>query len=75
MVKRTSATQAGQIFLPQINMMLAVGVVLLIAVFKSSEALGQAYGFAVTGAMAVTTALAFIVVTRGWALAAVARRC
>ncbi len=65
-VRRTSETQAGQIYLPQINMMLAVGVVLLIAVFKSSDALGQAYGFAVTGTMAVTTSLAFIVVTRQW---------
>jgi KUP system potassium uptake protein len=65
-VRRTSETQAGQIYLPQINMLLAIGVFLLIAVFKSSEALGQAYGFAVTGAMAVDTALGFIVVTRSW---------
>ncbi|MDR3510316.1 MAG: potassium transporter Kup [Caulobacteraceae bacterium] len=65
-VRRTSETQAGQIYLPQINLMLAVGVVLLIGVFKSSDALGQAYGFAVTGTMAVTTSLAFIVVTRLW---------
>ncbi len=65
-VKRTSATQAGQIYLPQINGMLAVGVVLLIAVFKSSDALGQAYGLAVTGTMAVTTSLAFIVVRKMW---------
>ena len=65
-VRRTSETQAGQIYLPQINGMLAVGVVLLIGVFKSSNALGQAYGFAVTGTMAVTTSLAFIVVTRQW---------
>jgi KUP system potassium uptake protein len=65
-VRRTSETQAGQIYLPQINLMLAVGVVLLIGVFKSSDALGEAYGFAVTGTMAVTTSLAFIVVTRQW---------
>ena len=65
-VRRTSETHSGQIYLPQINMMLAVGVVLLIGVFKSSDALGQAYGFAVTGTMAVTTTLAFIVVTRSW---------
>jgi KUP system potassium uptake protein len=65
-VRRTSETQAGQIYLPQINGMLAVGVVILIGVFKSSDALGQAYGFAVTGTMAVTTSLAFIVVTRQW---------
>jgi KUP system potassium uptake protein len=46
--------------------MLAIGVVLLIAVFKSSDNLGQAYGLAVTGTMVVTTSLAFIVVRRRW---------
>jgi KUP system potassium uptake protein len=65
-VRRTSETAAGQIYLPQINFMLAVGVVFLIAVFKTSDSLGQAYGLAVTGTMAVTTSLAFIVVRRQW---------
>jgi KUP system potassium uptake protein len=65
-VRRTSETAAGQIYLPQINMFLAVGVVLLIAVFKTSDNLGQAYGLAVTGTMVVTTSLAFIVVRRRW---------
>jgi KUP system potassium uptake protein len=65
-VRRTSETAAGQIYLPQINMMLLVGVVFLIAVFKTSDSLGQAYGLAVTGTMAVTTSLAFIVVRRQW---------
>ena len=65
-VQRTSETQAGQIFLPQINMMLLVGVIVLIAVFKTSDSLGNAYGLAVTGTMAVTTSLGFIVVRRQW---------
>ena len=65
-VKRTSETAAGQIYLPQINFMLLVGVVFLVAVFKTSGSLGQAYGLAVTGTMAVTTSLAFIVVRRLW---------
>ena len=65
-VRRTSETQAGQIYLPQINGMLLVGVVLLVAVFKGSDALGNAYGLAVTGTMAVTTSLAFIVVRKLW---------
>jgi KUP system potassium uptake protein len=65
-VRRTSETQAGQIYLPQINVMLLVGVILLIAVFKTSDSLGNAYGLAVTGTMAVTTSLAFIVVRRQW---------
>jgi KUP system potassium uptake protein len=46
--------------------MLLIGVVFLIAVFKTSDSLGQAYGLAVTGTMAVTTSLAFIVVRRKW---------
>ena len=66
LVRRTSETQAGQIYLPQINGMLLVGVVVLVAVFKGSGALGDAYGLAVTGTMAVTTSLAFIVVRKLW---------
>jgi KUP system potassium uptake protein len=65
-VRRTSETQAGQIYLPQINTFLLIGVILLIAVFQTSDSLGDAYGLAVTGTMAVTTSLAFIVVWRGW---------
>ncbi len=65
-IRQTSERTAGQIYLPQINAMLAVGVVLLIAVFKTSDNLGQAYGLAVTGTMVVTTSLAFIVVRRRW---------
>ncbi len=65
-IRRTSETTAGQIYLPQINLMLAIGVVFLIAVFKSSDNLGQAYGLAVTGTMVVTTSLAFVVVRRRW---------
>jgi KUP system potassium uptake protein len=65
-ILRTSETQAGQIYIPQVNLMLAIGVLLLVAIFKSSTALAHAYGLAVTGTMAVTTALAFIVVRRHW---------
>ncbi len=65
-VQRTSETQAGQIFLPQINALLLVGVIMLIAVFKTSDSLGNSYGLAVTGTMAVTTSLAYIVVRRMW---------
>jgi len=63
---RTSATQAGQIYLPTINLLLMIGVILLVAIFKNSDALANAYGLAVTGTMSVTTALAAIVVRRKW---------
>jgi KUP system potassium uptake protein len=65
-VRRTSETQAGEIYIPQINLLLAVGVVFLIGVFKSSSNLAQAYGLAVTGTMVVTTTLAFMVVRSQW---------
>jgi KUP system potassium uptake protein len=65
-VRRTSATEAGQIYLPTINLLLMVGVILLVGIFKTSDALANAYGFAVTGTMTVTTALAAIVVRRLW---------
>ncbi|MBR7621151.1 potassium transporter Kup [Phenylobacterium sp. 20VBR1] len=63
---RTSETEAGQIYVPQINLLLLVGVILLVGVFKTSTGLAQAYGLAVTGTMVVTTSLAIIVVRRLW---------
>jgi len=65
-VRRTSETQTGQIYLPQINLMLLVGVLLLVVMFQTSDSLSHAYGLAVTGTMLVTTSLAFIVVRRMW---------
>ncbi|MDQ0465530.1 KUP system potassium uptake protein [Caulobacter ginsengisoli] len=65
-VRRTSETQAGEIYIPQVTLLLAVGVILLVAIFKTSSALAHAYGLAVTGTMVVTTLLAFIVATRKW---------
>jgi KUP system potassium uptake protein len=41
-------------------------VLILVIVFKSSDALASAYGIAVTGTMLTTTALAFVVVWRKW---------
>ncbi len=65
-VRRTSETEIGQIYLPNINLMLMIGVVLLVGIFKNSDALANAYGLAVTGTMAVTTALAAVVVRKLW---------
>ena len=69
-IKQTSAGQAGQIYLPAINWLLLVGVLLLVFGFKTSSAMAAAYGIAVTGTMVVTTCLAFVVVNRlwGWSL-------
>jgi KUP system potassium uptake protein len=65
-VQRTSETQSGQIFMPQINTFLMFGVLMLVAVFQTSDNLADAYGLAVTGTMLVTTILAFIVARRMW---------
>lgn len=65
-IKQTSAGQAGQIYLPAINWLLLVGVLLLVFGFKTSSAMAAAYGIAVTGTMVVTTCLAFVIVSRLW---------
>jgi KUP system potassium uptake protein len=65
-IRRTSETQAGQIFVPAINNLLMIGVLVLLFVFQSSSRLAAAYGIAVTGAMFVDTLLAIVVVHRLW---------
>ena len=69
-IVHTSEREHGQIYVPQINKLLMVGTLLIVAGFKSSGALASAYGIAVTGTMAITTLL-FAVVARtrwGWPL-------
>jgi KUP system potassium uptake protein len=63
-IKRTSETQAGQIFVPSVNQLLMLGVLVLLLMFRSSTRLASAYGIAVTGSMFVDTLLAFVVLRR-----------
>jgi KUP system potassium uptake protein len=65
-VTRTSETQSGQIYMPQVNRFLMIGVLVLVAAFQTADNLADAYGLAVTGTMLATTILAFIVVRRMW---------
>ncbi len=65
-VQHTSASQSGQIYVPQINAILLVGVVVLVLSFGSSSALATAYGIALSGAMVVTGALLFFVIWKVW---------
>ena len=65
-ISRTSETQAGQIYIPRINGILLVGVLLLVAQFRSSGALASAYGIAVTGTMVVTALMAIVVIWKDW---------
>jgi KUP system potassium uptake protein len=65
-IRQTSAVFAGQIYLPAINWLLLIGVLVLVVQFKTSSAMAAAYGIAVTGTMVVTTLLAYIVVRHRW---------
>ncbi|HWX82932.1 MAG TPA: potassium transporter Kup [Xanthobacteraceae bacterium] len=65
-IRHTSAQQAGQIYMPRVNGLLLTGVLLLVALFRSSSALASAYGIAVTGTMVVTCMMAFVVIWRLW---------
>lgn len=65
-ISQTSANEVGQIYLPIVNYILCILVVGVILVFKSSNALGSAYGIAVTGTMLITDFLAIAVVINLW---------
>ncbi|MFD1623937.1 potassium transporter Kup [Azospirillum griseum] len=58
-VRHTSEHEKGQIYMPQINWVLLIGVVALVLTFKTSSNLAAAYGIAVTGTMVATTLLAY----------------
>jgi KUP system potassium uptake protein len=63
-VRHTSTMEEGQIYVPQVNTALAVGVVLLVLAFKTSDNLASAYGIAVTGTFLCTAILAMVVFRR-----------
>jgi KUP system potassium uptake protein len=63
-VRHTSETEEGQIYVPQINFSLFLGVILLVVLFKTSSNLASAYGIAVTGTFMCDTGLAMVVFRR-----------
>jgi KUP system potassium uptake protein len=65
-IRHTSESHSGQIYIPRINMLLLVAVVLLVLMFRSSSALASAYGISVTGTMVVTAMMGFVVIWRVW---------
>ena len=65
-VVHTSCEAIGQIFLPWVNGALLIAVLFTVVFFRSSSALGGAYGIAVTGTMAIDTLLTMIVARRMW---------
>src|SRR5207248_10187539 len=61
-VRHTSEALAGQIYMPRVNTLLLLAVLLLVAMFRSSSALASAYGIAVTGTMLVDSTMGLIVI-------------
>ena len=65
-IKHTAYHTEGQIYIPEVNSLLAVGCILLVVTFRESVRLAAAYGIAVTGTMAITSILYYIVVRHSW---------
>jgi KUP system potassium uptake protein len=65
-IRHTSEAHSGQIYIPRVNMLLLVSVVLLVLLFRSASALASAYGISVTGTMVVTAMMGFVVIWRVW---------
>jgi KUP system potassium uptake protein len=65
-IRHTSEVQLGQIYIPRVNIILLVGVLLLVGLFRTSSSLASAYGIAVTTTMVVDGALGFIVIWKLW---------
>ncbi|MCC6716633.1 MAG: potassium transporter Kup [Acetobacteraceae bacterium] len=63
-VHHTSSSEEGQIYLPQVNWAILVGVVILVFAFRTSDNLASAYGIAVTGTFLCTSVLAAVVFRR-----------
>ncbi|RBP68053.1 KUP system potassium uptake protein [Brevibacterium sanguinis] len=65
-VSHTSQSEEGQIYLPAINWILCAGVMALVVVFSSSARLASAYGLAVTGTLALESAVFLIFAATVW---------
>ncbi|MCW0021422.1 potassium transporter Kup [Rhizobium sp. BT-226] len=72
LIRFTSETNTGQIYVPAVNVLLFVGVLVLVFSFGDSESLATAYGISVTGAMVVTTLMSFQFLRAVWGWSAFA---
>jgi KUP system potassium uptake protein len=62
----TSSDEEGQVYLPTANWLLMAGTILVVVMFRSSDALASAYGIAVSATMLVTTMLLYRVAVHRW---------
>jgi len=65
-IEHSSATEHGQIYIPQVNWALMVATIGLVLGFRTSSGLAAAYGIAVTSTMVITTMLAYLVARESW---------
>jgi KUP system potassium uptake protein len=65
-VEHTSAREMGQIYVPQVNWALMIATAVIVIGFGSSDAVGAAYGIAVTLTMMITVVLLYVVETERW---------
>lgn len=65
-IAHTHAEHSGQIYVPFVNALLAIGCITVALGFRNTAALASAYGIAVTGTMAVTTFAFYLVARRTW---------
>jgi KUP system potassium uptake protein len=65
-IRHTSESHYGQIYIPRVNRLLLIAVMLLVLMFRSSSALASAYGISVTGTMVVTAMMGFVVIWKVW---------
>lgn len=65
-IVHTSDQQAGQIYAPAVNWIMLMLIIALVLIFQSSDALGTAYGIAVTGTMLITDFFAVGIAIAMW---------
>jgi KUP system potassium uptake protein len=66
LIKHTSRTTMGQIYVPFINWVVGCVCILLVLTFRQSSKLAAAYGIAVTGTMSITSVIFFFVTREVW---------
>lgn len=65
-IHHTSESVAGQIFMPRVNRLFLVGVLIVVLMFRESSNLATAYGISVTAALVIDSAMAFFVIWKYW---------
>jgi len=65
-IRHTAYESEGQIYIPEVNVLLGVGCVAIVLTFRESVKLAAAYGLAVTGTMLMTTVLFYLVIRHTW---------